>query len=184
MPFEIEKGSLEGILILKPQVFVDSRGFFLEAYKKSDFQRAGITTEFVQDNYSQSKKGTIRGIHYQLPPFGQDKLIQVIKGRIWDVVVDLRRNSESFLKTASIELNEDNRHLLYLSVGFGHAFLALSEEVHLLYKCSAEYSKEHEAGIRWDDPEIGISWPRVSEVDYVISQKDRELPFLKNAALF
>ncbi len=181
MPFEVEKKELDGVVLLKPRVFDDSRGFFLETYKKSEFEANGITANFVQDNYSRSKKGVIRAIHYQLPPFAQGKLVQVIKGRVWDVAVDLRKSSPTFKKWVGVELSEENHHLFYIPPGFGHGFVALSDEVHLLYKCTAEYDKASERGVRWDDPELALPWGIDTPI---VSEKDVELPFLDSAELF
>lgn len=176
-----EKCDISGLVVVKPKVFEDERGFFLESYKKSDFFGHGIDVEFDQDNHSFSKKGVLRGLHYQLPPMAQDKLIRVVKGAVWDIAVDIRKNSPTFGKWFAIELSEENRKMLYIPVGFAHGFASLTEEVHLTYKCSREYSPGHDAGIIWNDPDLAITWPAVEPI---LSKKDTELPFLRDAEVF
>lgn len=177
MPFSFVKTPLTGVVIVEPRVFNDERGFFLESYKKSDFSDNGIDLEFNQDNYSVSSKNVLRGLHFQNPPYGQAKLVRVIKGAVWDVAVDIRKESPSFKEWFGLELSEDNKKMLYIPEGFAHGFVALTGEVHLLYKCSNEYSAEHDAGIIWNDPDIGIEWPVENPL---LSEKDRELPFLRD----
>jgi len=181
MPFSFIKAEIEGLVIVEPRSFSDSRGYFMESYKKSEFESNGITVEFKQDNHSYSTKGVLRGLHYQKPPAAQAKLVRVIKGSVWDVAVDIRRNSPTFKKWAAVELSEDNKRMFYIPEGFAHGFLALTDEVHLMYKCSNEYSPQHDAGIIWNDPEIDIKWP----IDVpLLSDKDVKLPLLKDAEVF
>lgn len=180
MPFEFEKLELDGAVLVKPRVFPDERGFFVEGYKKSDFVRAGIAAEFVQDNHSKSDKGVLRGLHYQRGAAAQGKLVRCINGAILDVGVDLRRSSPTFGKWLATELSAINAHMLYLPPGFAHGFLVLSETAEILYKCTAEYSPKDDAGVRWDDPDIGIEW---DITDPILSAKDEGLPLLKDAQL-
>ena len=158
MPFEFKKLEIEGVVLVKPIVFSDDRGFFMETYKYSDFAKNGIKENFVQDNHSKSVKNVLRGIHFQLNPKAQGKLVRCTKGKIFDVAVDLRKNSPTFKKWVGVELSEENKYMLYIPAGFGHAFLTLSNEAEVLYKATEEYSKEHDSGIRWNDPEINITW--------------------------
>lgn len=181
MPFEFEPLKIPGLVIVRPRVFGDPRGYFLETYKRSDFEAYGIDAHFPQDNLSSSTRGVVRGLHYQLPPAAQGKLVSVVKGRVWDVAVDIRKNSPHFLEWVAVELSVEDHAMFYVPPGFAHGFTALSEEVHFLYKCTAEYSPEQERGIRWDDPQINIKWP----VDTpIVSDRDRQLPLLKNAEIF
>jgi len=178
MPFEFTKTKLVEVILIKPKVFGDERGFFMETYKKSDFKKAGIDTDFVQDNHSKSKKGVLRGLHFQVEPKAQGKLVRCIKGKIFDVAVDIRKESPTFGKWVGIELSCENKLMLWIPKGFAHGFLTLSEEAEILYKVSGnEYSPEHEKSIRWNDPDIGIDWPIKGEP--ILSQKDKKAPFLK-----
>lgn len=181
MPFNFYKIELPTVIDAK--AFPDERGFFMETFKKSDFIKNGISTEFVQDNVSCSKKGSVRGIHYQLPPFVQAKLCQVLKGRVIDFAVDIRKSSPTFKKVFSVELSEENHKMFYIPEGFAHCFIALEDNTIFSYKCSNEYSKESEAGIRFDDPEINLNIESYN-ITPIVSPKDLELPFLKDAKLF
>jgi dTDP-4-dehydrorhamnose 3,5-epimerase len=181
MNFLFNKVDIEGLIVIKPTIYYDDRGYFLETYKEIDFKNNGITTQFVQDNHSVSKYGVIRALHYQINPMAQDKLVRVIKGKALDVAVDLRKSSPTFLKWFGIILSEENQLSFYIPHGFAHGLAALSEEVYLTYKCSNEYSKEHERGIRFDDPRINIDWGLKNPI---ISEKDRLLPLLNEAILF
>jgi len=181
MPFVFNKCEIPGLVIIEPRAFSDDRGFFLESYKKSDFVKNGIDVEFLQDNHSLSSKGVLRGLHYQKPPYTQAKLVRVVKGRAWDVAVDIRKNSPTYKKWVGVELSEENRKMFYIPEGFAHGFLALTDEVHLLYKCSNEYSPSRDAGIIWDDPELAIEWPFNKPL---LSDKDLVLPYLKDAEVF
>ncbi|WP_457569109.1 dTDP-4-dehydrorhamnose 3,5-epimerase [Desulfurobacterium sp.] len=182
MPFEFLKTELPDVVLIKPRVFGDNRGFFMETYKKSDFVKAGIDVEFVQDNHSKSIKGVLRGLHYQAKPRMQGKLVRCIKGRIFDVAVDIRKGSPTFGKWVGFELSEENKFMLWIPEGFAHGFLTLSEEAEIVYKVSgSEYSPEHDRNIRWDDPDIGIKWP--IQGNPILSEKDKNAPFLKDAEL-
>ena len=171
MPFEYEKQSIPDVILVKPKVFGDKRGFFMETYKKSDFFANGITVEFNQDNHSKSTKGVLRGLHFQKAPHAQAKLVRCSKGRIYDVAVDIRPNSKTFGKYVKVELSEENKHMLFIPEGFAHGFVALSDEVELLYKASGEYYPEADCGILWNDKDINIDW----EIDFepILSDKDK-----------
>jgi dTDP-4-dehydrorhamnose 3,5-epimerase len=176
MPFKFINLEISGLLLVEPRLFPDERGFFLESYKESEFKRGGIPYRFVQDNHSQSKKNVLRGLHFQRQPRAQGKLVRVIQGNVWDVMVDLRKNSPTYKRWLGIEVSEENNRMLFIPPGFAHGFVALSEEAHLLYKCTEEYDPVLDAGIRWNDPEIGVEWP---VQDPIISDKDKSLPFLR-----
>lgn len=178
MPFDFEKLEISDIILVKPKVFGDNRGFFMESYKESDFIKAGITDKFIQDNHSKSTKGVLRGLHYQLRPFCQSKLVRCTKGKIFDVAVDIRKGSKTFSKWIGAELSEENKHMLYIPEGFAHGFLVLSDEAELLYKTNNEYSFENDRGLKWNDPEININWG--IDFDPIISEKDKIQPNLKN----
>lgn len=171
------------IIIIKPWSFHDERGFFMEVFKKSDFEKFGIDTDFVQDNHSKSLKNVLRGLHYQIEPKAQGKLVRCIKGKIFDVAVDIRRGSPTFGKWVGVELSEENRLMLWIPKGFAHGFLTLSDTAEVVYKVSgSEYSPHHDRNIRWNDPDIGISWPLVGEP--ILSRKDKMAPFLREAEIF
>jgi len=180
MPFTFEKLEPAGLLLVKPSVFKDERGFFLETYKAGDFERAGIKENFVQDNHSGSSKGVLRGLHYQKRPAVQGKLVRCTLGSILDVAVDIRKDSPGFGKWSAVELSAANAHMLYLPPGFAHGFLVLSDRAEIMYKCTGEFSPAHDAGIRWNDPDVGIKW---GITDPLLSAKDRVLPFLKDAEI-
>ncbi len=173
---KIEETSLKNVKLIKPKIYGDQRGHFLEAYRQDLFKHHGIELDFVQDNISTSKKNTIRGLHYQLPPASQSKLIMVVQGKVLDVAVDLRENSPTFGESFSTELSSENRHMLLVPTGFAHGFSVLSDEATIYYKCNDYYNKELERGVRWDDPELKIDW----KVDNpILSEKDKEQPLLK-----
>lgn len=178
MPFEFESLAIPEVVLVRPKVFEDSRGFFLEAYKQSEFTAARITQLFVQDNHSRSTKGVLRGLHYQRLPAAQGKLVRVIRGEIFDVVVDLRQGSPTYACWVSTVLSDHNKYLLYIPKGFAHGFAVLSEAADVIYKVTEEFSPEHDAGIAWDDPEIAIQWPDACPV---LSAKDAALPRLRDA---
>lgn len=180
MPFEFTRLSIEGLVLVAPRVFPDTRGFFLETFKESDFHAAGIDARFVQDNHSWSRRDVIRGLHFQRPPKEQGKLVMVTRGAVFDVAVDLRRGSPTFGRWEGRELSGENHNMLYIPPGFAHGFCVLTDEAHLTYKCTREYDADLDAGIRWDDPDIGIRWPVTNPV---ISEKDRDLPFLNEAGV-
>ena len=177
MPFTFAPLAIPDVILIVPKGVSDHRGCFYETYKKSDFEANGIKEIFVQDNHSISHKGVLRGLHYQATPKAQGKLVRVISGFAWDVAVDLRVDSPNYLKWAAAPLNEENHHMVYVPPGFAHGFVALSDQVHLLYKCTEEYSHAHEQGIRWNDADIAVDWP-ISEP--VISQRDAQLPFISS----
>ena len=181
MPFEFEPQALKGVVLIRPRVFSDPRGFFFESYKHSDFEAAGISGPFVQDNYSVSSRGVLRGIHYQLPPRTQGKLVYAPRGSVWDVCVDLRRGSETFGRSLGVTLSEENHLMLWVPPGFGHGFVVLSDTAHFLYKCTKEYDLSAERGVRWDDPDLAIAWPLR---DVSVSPRDAALPRLADAAVF
>jgi len=178
MPFKFTRMSIPSIILIEPRVFPDHRGFFLELYKHSDFLSSGIPEHFVQDNYSRSEKGTLRGLHYQKDPHAQGKLIRCVKGTIFDAAVDIRKGSPTYGKWVGQELSEESGLMLYIPAGFAHGFLVMSGTADVLYKCTEEYRPDHDRGIRWNDKEIGIAWP---STDPRLSDKDMEHPFLFNA---
>jgi dTDP-4-dehydrorhamnose 3,5-epimerase len=172
--------SLELPRLIVPKRHADERGWFSEVFHEKRLRDLGITCRFVQDNHSSSKRaGTLRGLHFQLPPMAQAKLVMVLRGRILDVVVDVRRNSPTFGKYVSVELSTEAGHQLYVPVGFAHGFLTLEDEVVVMYKVSNYYSPAHDSGICWNDPDIAFPWP-FKHADIIISEKDRRLSFLKN----
>ena len=177
MPFEFERLRIEGVILVKPKVFGDNRGFFMESYKKSEFIAGGINTEFRQDNHSKSSKGVLRGLHYQTPPFEQAKLVRCTRGKIYDVAVDIRKNSKTFGEYIRVELSEENKHMLYIPEGFAHGFVVLSDEAELLYKTSNEYAPSADRGIRWNDEDLNIDWG--IDFEPVLSEKDKKQPLLK-----
>lgn len=172
--FERIETSLPGVCIVKPRVFRDPRGFFAETYHAEKFKEIGITDTFVQDNHSQSRKGTLRGLHYQLR-HPQAKLCRVVRGVVIDVAVDIRRGSPTFGKAVAVELSAENMHQIYVPVGFAHGFVVASEEAEFLYKCSDSYDAAGEYGVLWSDPALGIDW-KIS--DPVLSEKDSRYPRL------
>jgi dTDP-4-dehydrorhamnose 3,5-epimerase len=173
MPFMTTE--LPGLLIFDPPVYEDERGFFFESYNEKTFHKQGIVNRFVQDNQSFSRYGVIRGLHYQLGPYAQAKLIRVLQGRILDVAVDLRKNSPSYGKCMSIELSGDNRRQFFIPQGFAHGFSVLSETAEVSYKCDAFYHKDSEGGIRFDDPALNIDWG-IPAGKAIVSPKDMDLP--------
>lgn len=176
MPFDFEPQKIIDVILVKPKFFGDNRGFFLESYKKSDFYSNGICKEFCQDNHSCSSKGVLRGLHYQIKPYEQAKLVRCTKGKILDVVVDIRPHSTTFGEYIKVELSEENKYMLYIPEGFAHGFVVLSDTAELLYKASNEYSPKHERGILWSDKDINIDWG----IDFqpILSEKDKILPIL------
>lgn len=157
---KVTKAPIEGIYIIEPKVYSDSRGYFMEAYNKKDFVEAGLDMDFVQDNQSLSIRGVLRGLHYQIN-YPQGKLVRVLKGKVFDVAVDIRKNSPTYLQWYGAELSEENRKQLYISPGFAHGFLVLSDIAEFCYKCTDFYHPEDEGGIAWNDPTIHVSWPGV-----------------------
>jgi dTDP-4-dehydrorhamnose 3,5-epimerase len=173
MPFVTTE--IEGLLIFEPSVYKDDRGYFFEAYNEQTFHKEGVTNRFVQDNQSFSKFGVIRGLHYQLNPHPQTKLVRVLQGRILDVAVDIRQGSPTFGKYVSVELSADNKRQLLVPRGFAHGFSVLSDTAEVLYKCDDLYDKGSEAGIRFDDPQLNIDW-RLPLDKAIVSSKDKDLP--------
>ncbi len=177
MAFTFEKTPLDGVLIITPQVFGDSRGYFMETYKKELFAEAGITKEFVQDNESSSTKGVLRGLHFQ-KAHTQGKLVRVTKGCVFDVAVDVRPGSKTFGQWTGVELSEENKKMLYVPEGFAHGFLVLSDTASFVYKCTDVYDPASEGGIPWNDPDIHVEWP-VLDCEYKTSPKDGAHPGFK-----
>lgn len=179
MPFTFEQTNLPGVVLITPRVYSDNRGAFLEAYKRSEFIAAGIDVEFVQDNHSYSAKNVLRGMHCQVPPYAQAKLARVVRGTVLDVVVDLRPGAPTWGQWQGQELSRDNGKMVFVPEGFVHGFLVLSDHAEVEYKVSAEYAKEHEAGIIWNDPDIGIAWP---VADPILSTRDQGWPRLADTS--
>lgn len=172
--------SIEGVKIIEPKVFGDERGYFFESWQKEKFAEVGITNDFVQDNESFSTYGVLRGLHYQLPPYTQAKLVRVIQGCVLDVAVDICLGSPTFGKHASVELSGENKRQFYLPRGMAHGFVVLSERAIFAYKCDNAYAPTHEASIRFDDPELAIDW-RIPKENLILSPKDLAAPLLKDA---
>jgi dTDP-4-dehydrorhamnose 3,5-epimerase len=174
---ELIKTSIDGLLIIKPDVFKDERGYFFESYNKERFAKAGLNMDFVQDNESKSDKGVLRGLHFQKPPYAQGKLVRVIKGSVMDVAVDLRKESPTYGKWESVVLTEENKLQFWIPEGFAHGFVALEDNTIFNYKCTNVYNKESEGSILWNDPDINISW----NIDNpILSEKDKISPLFKN----
>lgn len=180
----ITKTPIEGLLILTPRVFGDNRGHFFESYNAAFFNNAtGYKVDFVQDNQSYSTKGVLRGLHLQKGEFSQAKLVRVTKGKVLDVAVDLRTGSSTYAQYYSVLLTEENNVQFFIPRGFAHGFIVLSDEAIFQYKCDNYYNKEAESGIHYADPELNINW-QIDNLDVIVSDKDMELPFLKNAPDF
>ena len=178
---EVLKTAIEGLLIIEPTVFGDSRGYFFESYNKQRFNEAtGLDIDFVQDNQSKSCYGVLRGLHFQKPPYAQSKLVRCVRGKVLDVAVDIRKSSPTFGKYVAVELTEDNHRQLFIPHGFAHGFVVLSEEAIFQYKCDNFYHKESEGAVAWNDPEINIDWTIPFE-DVILSDKDKVNPLLKDA---
>ena len=171
MPFEFKRLEIQDVTLITPKIFTDERGFFMETYQKGEFAKAGITGEFVQQNHSKSVKGVLRGLHYQKEPYAQAKLVRCIKGEIFDVAVDIRKNSPTFCKYVSATLSAENKDMLYIPRGFAHGFEVISDVVEVIYSVDNIYSKESESGIIWNDPSIKINWPIKSPT---LSEKDKK----------
>lgn len=177
--FNFIKTEIDGMFIVESTVFGDDRGYFLETYHYDEFKKAGIDAVFVQDNQSKSKRGVLRGLHFQTKR-PQGKLVRVIKGEVFDVGVDLRKNSPTFGKWVGAVLSDENKRQLYIPAGFAHGFLVLSDEAEFVYKCTDFYDPENEGGIIYNDPNININWPISDDMEILLSQKDRALPSLKS----
>jgi dTDP-4-dehydrorhamnose 3,5-epimerase len=177
----VEDTAIPAVKIVTPKRHGDSRGFLSEVYNKTTWEKAGLRFEFVQDNHSFSASaGTLRGLHFQTPPFAQDKLIRVTRGRILDAAVDIRRSSPTFGKHVTVELSAENWRQLLVPVGFAHGFVTLEPDTEVLYKATAVYSPDNDCGVAWDDPDIGIAWP-LPEDALTLSVKDRRWPRLREA---
>ncbi len=168
---------IEGVCIIEPTVLGDNRGYFMETYSKKEFEEIGINYNFVQDNQSKSKKGVLRGLHFQIENT-QGKLVRVLKGSVFDVAVDLRRNSKTYGKWVGVELTEENKKMLFIPPYFAHGFLVLSDEAEFTYKCTDIYNPNSEGGIKFDDKDIDIKWPKV-DCEIITSEKDAKHPSLK-----
>lgn len=178
--FKFTKTSIEGVFIIEPTVFMDDRGYFMESYHKKEFEENGLNIDFVQDNQSKSTKGVLRGLHFQYNQ-PQGKLVRVIKGEVFDVAVDLRKDSPTYSKYESVILSEDNKKQFYIPPGFAHGFLVLSDEAEFTYKCTDFYNGSDEGGIVWNDPDISIEWP-LNEDKLILSEKDQKWKSLKNTS--
>ena len=180
---EYIKTEIAGVFILEPRVFSDARGYFMEAWKEAEFNQHVGPVKFIQDNESKSSYGVLRGLHYQKGAFSQAKLVRVIKGRVLDVAVDIRKSSPTCGKHVMVERSEDNKRQFFIPRGFAHGFLVLSDEAIFTYKVDNPYTPAEEAGIRWNDPELGIEWP-IDPAVVQTSEKDLKQPLLKEAELF
>ena len=176
--FDFIKQDINDVILVKPKIYGDNRGFFAETYKKSEFVQNGIFDEFVQDNHSKSSTHVLRGLHYQAKPYGQAKLVRCVKGRVFDVAVDLRVNSKTFAKYVKVELSEENKQMLYIPNGFAHGFVVLSDEAELIYKTSSEYAPQADRGILWNDETININWG--IDFEPILSEKDKKQPKLSD----
>ena len=170
------KCDLASLLLIEPDVFGDHRGFFVESWNRQRYREAGVDFDFVQDNFSLSRRGTLRGLHFQNPT-AQGKLVSVWQGEVWDVAVDLRRSSPTFGRWHGVTLSSVNKHQFFVPPGFAHGFVVTSESALFHYKCTAGYAKEHERGFRWNDPSVGIQWP---VTDPILSPRDAAAPLLQD----
>lgn len=180
---EFKKTAIEGVYVIEPRVFNDARGYFFEAWKKEEFEKHIGKIEFVQDNESKSSYGVLRGLHYQKGDASQAKLVRVIKGKVLDVAVDIRKSSPTFGKYVMVELSDENKRQFFIPRGFAHGFLVLSDEAIFTYKVDNPYAPQADAGIRWNDPDVGIEWP-IDPKEVQTSEKDLKQPFLKDAEVF
>jgi dTDP-4-dehydrorhamnose 3,5-epimerase len=178
MPFEFVPLEIPDLMLIKPRIFGDDRGFFLELYKYSDFVKAGIGAHLVQTNFSMSTKGTLRGLHYQKNPKAQGKLVSCVNGKIYDVAVDIRKGSPYYGKWSGVELTEENKYLLYVPPGFAHGFQVISDLAAVVYKCTQEYSTVDDRGVFWNDPSVNVQWPLNNPL---LSAKDKVHPLLTDA---
>ena len=180
---EVVPSRLPDVLVIKPEVFEDPRGIFMETWNRKDFEQAGIDADFVQDNYSSSVAGTVRGLHYQIEQ-AQGKLVWVVKGEVFDVVVDVRKSSPDFGQWASELLSAENRKQVWIPPGFAHGFLVLSDFAEFQYKCTDYYAPEHERTLQWNDPDIGIDWPLLEDEKPILSAKDQAGLPLREAEVY
>ena len=174
---KVIKTKLEGVVIIEPQVFFDDRGYFFESFSQQRFNEKVAPITFVQDNESKSSYGVLRGLHFQKPPFAQSKLVRVVKGKVLDVAVDLRKGSPTFGQYESVVLSEENKRQFFIPQGFAHGFAVLSEEAIFQYKCDNYYAPQSEGSVRWNDPTIAIDW-QLPEKDIILSAKDEKAPLL------
>ena len=172
---KVETCNIEGLKVITPTVFGDNRGYFMETYNFNDFKEAGIDMEFVQDNQSASKKGVLRGLHFQID-YPQDKLVRVIRGEVYDVAVDMRTGSKSYGPWYRVRLSEENKKMFFIPKNFAHGFLVLSDYAEFVYKCTDFYHPNDEGGIMWNDPELNIDWPTDPGMELTISDKDKRWP--------
>lgn len=180
---EYKKTAIEGVYVIEPRVFNDARGYFFEAWKQEEFEAQIGKVNFIQDNESKSSRGVLRGLHYQKGDFSQAKLVRVIKGRVLDVAVDIRKSSPTFGQHVMVELSEDNKRQFFIPRGFAHGFLVMSDEAIFTYKVDNVYAPQAEAGIRWNDPALGIDWP-IDPQEVLTSEKDLKQPMLGEAECF
>ena len=180
---EFKKTNIEGVYIIEPRVFNDSRGYFFEAWKKAEFEANIGPVEFIQDNESKSSYGVLRGLHYQKGACSQAQLVRVIKGKVLDVAVDIRKSSPTFGQHVMVELSDENKRQFFIPRGFAHGFLVLSDEAIFTYKVDNAYAPQADAGIRWNDPDLNIEWP-IDPKDVQTSEKDLKQPFLREAEVF
>ena len=169
---KVTKCDIEGLYVIEPSVFGDNRGYFMETYNQNDFREEGLDMVFVQDNQSMSTKGVLRGLHFQ-KQYPQGKLVRVVRGTVFDVAVDLRANSKTYGKWFGVELSADNKKQFYISEGFAHGFVVLSDEAEFVYKCTDFYHPGDEGGVLWNDPDIGIDWPIPEGMEPILSEKDK-----------
>lgn len=174
---KVTKTPIEDLVIIEPSVFGDDRGYFMETYNEEVFKDHGLDMTFIQDNESKSKKGVLRGLHFQTE-YPQGKLVRVTKGKVWDVGVDLRKDSPTYGQWFGVELSDDNKKMFYIPEGFAHGFLVLSDEAVFNYKCTNLYHPEFDGGIRWNDPDINVEWPEI-DTEFLLSEKDQNQPFLE-----
>jgi dTDP-4-dehydrorhamnose 3,5-epimerase len=180
---EYKETKIKGVFIIEPKVFQDARGYFMEAWKQAEFDEHVGRTVFIQDNESKSSYGVLRGLHYQKGDASQAKLVRVIKGKVLDVAVDIRKSSPTFGQHVMVELSEENKRQFFIPRGFAHGFLVLSQEAIFTYKVDNPYAPQCDAGIRWNDPDLGIEWP-IDPVEVLTSEKDLRQPLLKDAEVF
>jgi len=173
---------IKDVILIEPKIFADERGYFMETYNQQIFEENGLDYHFVQDNMSSSVKGTLRGLHYQLEPYAQGKLVRVIKGAVFDVAVDIRQGSPTFGKWVGVELSEENKKSLFIPPGFAHGFYVLTRMAEFTYKCTSLYAPQAERGIIWNDPDLKIEWP-IKGKQIILSQRDKTLPLFKDAEI-
>ena len=177
------KTKLDGVIVIEPKVIQDNRGYFFESFRQDEFEANVSKTTFVQDNESKSSYGVLRGLHFQKPPYSQAKLIQVVKGKVWDVAVDIRKSSRTFGQYVGAELSATNHLMMLIPKGIAHGFVVVSKEVVFQYKCDSYYNPQSEGAIAWNDPDLAIDW-KVPVKDIILSEKDKKHPLLKDAWVF